>query len=94
MATASSPAAAASAGPRPSRAIRHAVGGGLVVVGVALALRVAYSPSHLNYDARYALLWARDVAPIDWPGVETGISIRIACVPAVAGRKTLPRLSV
>ena len=62
MATASSPAAAPSAEPRPSRAIRHAVAGGLVAVGVAVALRVAYAPSHLNYDARYALLWARDVA--------------------------------
>jgi hypothetical protein len=32
------------------------------VVGVALALRIAYEPWFLNYDARYALVWARDLA--------------------------------
>jgi hypothetical protein len=32
------------------------------VVGVALVLKIVYAPWFLNYDARYALLWARDVA--------------------------------
>src|SRR3954462_10177258 len=32
------------------------------VVGVALVLEIVYAPWFLNYDARYALLWARDVA--------------------------------
>ena len=27
-------------------------------MGVALALRIAYEPWFLNYDARYALVWA------------------------------------
>ncbi len=31
-----------------------------VVAGVAIVLRLAYAPWYLNYDARYALLWARD----------------------------------
>ena len=31
-----------------------------VVLGVAAILRAAYDPWYLNYDARYALLWARD----------------------------------
>jgi len=30
-------------------------------VGVAVALRVVYNAWYLNYDARYALVWARDV---------------------------------
>jgi hypothetical protein len=32
------------------------------VVGVAVLLRIVYAPWFLNYDARYALLWARDLA--------------------------------
>jgi hypothetical protein len=32
------------------------------VVGVAVLLRIVYAPWFLNYDARYALLWARDIA--------------------------------
>ena len=31
-----------------------------VILGVAAILRAAYDPWYLNYDARYALLWARD----------------------------------
>jgi 4-amino-4-deoxy-L-arabinose transferase-like glycosyltransferase len=34
------------------------------VVGVAVALALIYRPSHVNYDAQYALLWARDA----WQG--------------------------
>ena len=30
-------------------------------MGVALLLRLVYGPWYLNYDARYALLWARDL---------------------------------
>ena len=32
------------------------------VVGVAVLLRIVYAPWFLNYDARYALVWARDLA--------------------------------
>ena len=32
------------------------------VIGVAVLLKIVYAPWFLNYDARYALLWARDVA--------------------------------
>ena len=32
------------------------------VVGVAVLLKIVYAPWFLNYDARYALLWARDLA--------------------------------
>jgi hypothetical protein len=32
----------------------------VTVVGTAVALQVAYAPRFLNYDARYALVWARD----------------------------------
>ena len=30
------------------------------MVGVAVLLKLIYGPWYLNYDARYALLWARD----------------------------------
>jgi len=68
MATASSPAAALSrsarhrlrlaATSRPPRPVLAALS---TVVGVAALLRVVYHPWYLNYDARYALLWARDL---------------------------------
>src|SRR5215210_4884897 len=32
------------------------------IVGAAVALRLAYAPWYLNYDARYALLWPRDLS--------------------------------
>src|SRR4051794_34495171 len=31
-----------------------------VIAGVAVLLKLVYAPWFLNYDARYALLWARD----------------------------------
>src|SRR5205807_3849527 len=31
------------------------------IAGVAIVLRVLYHPWYLNYDARYALLWAGDL---------------------------------
>ena len=31
-------------------------------MGVAVLLRLVYEPWFLNYDARYALVWARDIA--------------------------------
>ncbi len=34
------------------------------LAGVAGVLRLAYDPTHVNYDTRYALLWARDL----WQG--------------------------
>jgi len=62
MATASAPAAAPSATPsRPRRgALRH-LPAVATVVGVAALLDLVYD-RFLNYDARYALLWARDLA--------------------------------
>jgi hypothetical protein len=32
------------------------------IVGVAVLLKIVYAPWFLNYDARYALVWARDIA--------------------------------
>ncbi|MEZ0291813.1 MAG: hypothetical protein ACAH82_04700 [Solirubrobacteraceae bacterium] len=58
MATASAPAAAPSA-PRAPLA-RRILPPTLTVVGVAVLLKLIYGPWYLNYDARYALLWARD----------------------------------
>ena len=55
MATASAPAAAPSA-PLARRLLPPVA----TVVGVAVLLKLIYGPWYLNYDARYALLWARD----------------------------------
>jgi hypothetical protein len=43
------------------RALRPALPGLGVVVGVAAAMRLLYAPWYGNYDVRYALLWARDL---------------------------------
>jgi hypothetical protein len=55
MATASAPAAAPSA--PPARRLLPPLA---TVAGVAVLLKLVYGPWYLNYDARYALLWARD----------------------------------
>src|SRR3954470_6829899 len=44
------------------------------IVGVAVLLRVVYNPWYLNYDARYALLWARDVWRGFAPDFEAGFA--------------------
>ncbi|MDP9385586.1 MAG: hypothetical protein M3P50_10205, partial [Actinomycetota bacterium] len=52
----------------PRRAGRRRLGralpGAATIVGVAGGLRLVYDPTHVNYDTRYALLWARDL----WQG--------------------------
>lgn len=40
---------------------RTLVEAGLVAVAAAVVLYLAYGPTYVNYDAQYALLWARDV---------------------------------
>src|SRR3954470_10820737 len=59
MATGTSPAAAPAATPRARTGSRRALPAG-VIAAVAVALKLVYAPWYLNYDARYALLWARD----------------------------------
>jgi hypothetical protein len=62
MATGSTLAAAPSAtSRRPGTAMRRLLPAVATVVGVAVLLRLVYHPWYLNYDARYALLWARDL---------------------------------
>jgi len=85
MATASPPAAAPSASARAPLAQRL-LPAAATVVGVAVLLKLVYGPWYLNYDARYALLWARDLvrgvtpeytadfAPTPHP-LETAVSI-------------------
>src|SRR4051812_50055167 len=61
MATASAPTAApASMSPSPRTALLRMWPAALTIGGIAVLLRVVYDPWYLNYDARYALLWARD----------------------------------
>jgi hypothetical protein len=60
MATASVPAAAPSATSREPL-VQRLLPAAATVVGVAVLLRLVYD-QYLNYDARYALLWARDLA--------------------------------
>jgi hypothetical protein len=62
MATASAPPAAAPSTPRPPRrAALRILPAVATVVGVAALLELVYD-RFLNYDARYALVWARDLA--------------------------------
>jgi hypothetical protein len=44
--------------------LRRALPAGATIVGVAAVLRAVFGPWYLNYDARYAILWARDA----WTG--------------------------
>src|SRR4051795_7338577 len=61
MATASAPTAApASMSRSPRTALLRMWPAALTIGGIAVLLRVVYDPWYLNYDARYALLWARD----------------------------------
>src|SRR3982751_6048131 len=46
----------------------------VTIVGVAAVLRAVYNPWYLNYDARYALLWARDVWRGFTPDFEAGFA--------------------
>jgi hypothetical protein len=65
MATASSPTAAPAKMPRePRAALIRLLPATATIVGIAGLLRVVYDPWYMNYDARYALLWARDA----WTG--------------------------
>jgi len=50
---------APSAGSSPRRP--RILGALVTIVSLALFLQLAYDPWYLNYDARYALLWARDL---------------------------------
>jgi hypothetical protein len=61
---ASSPPPSGSPGPRRYAALRQALIALLVSVGVAVALYLIFAPSYVNYDAQWALLWARDL----WQG--------------------------
>jgi hypothetical protein len=99
MATASAPAAAPS--PATSRRPRHPLlrflPAAVTIVGVAALLELVYD-AFLNYDARYALVWARDLAhgvkpdyeadfaPTPHP-LETAVSV--LATPFDAGADTL-----
>jgi hypothetical protein len=61
MATASAPAAAPSTSRRQRPAVLRFLPAVATVVGVAALLELVYD-RFLNYDARYALVWARDLA--------------------------------
>src|SRR3954451_8702512 len=74
MTTASSPSAAPRT-PRVTRpALRRMLPGTITIVGIAALLRVVYNPWYLNYDARYALLWARDAWRGFTPDFEAGFA--------------------
>ena len=61
MATTSSPSVAPADSPRPEQtALRRWLPPLATIVGVAVAMRLLFATWYMNYDARYALLWARD----------------------------------
>src|SRR3954447_17176194 len=71
MATASSAQAApAPMAGGPRTALRRALRMLATVLGVAAVYRVVFAPWYLNYDARYALLWARDAVDGHLPEYE------------------------
>ena len=74
MATASSPAGATSAASGRARRAPAALPAMLTVFSVALLLRLAYQPWYINHDARYALLWARDLTRGLTPDYEAGFA--------------------
>jgi hypothetical protein len=62
MGTASRSTAAPATMSKSLRAAPHLLPAAATVLGVAVLLRIVYRPWFLNYDARYALVWARDIA--------------------------------
>ena len=62
MGIATRPTAAPATMSQRERAVRRLLPAAATVVGVAVLLRLVYEPWFLNYDARYALVWARDLA--------------------------------
>ncbi len=70
------PSAPATVAPIPRSIARFAVPAA-TIVGVAVLLRVVYDPWYLNYDARYALLWAGDL----WDGVRPDYGAPFAPTP-------------
>jgi hypothetical protein len=78
MATASPPSAASRAvRARLRAATRAALPAAASAVVVAGVLYAVYRPSYINYDARYALVWARDV----WNGLTPDFTIAYAPTP-------------
>jgi hypothetical protein len=79
MATASPPRPAPATTTRgePSGARRDALTAAATVAGVAIAMFVVYRPSYVNYDAQYALLWARDA----WQGLTPEYTAEFAPTP-------------
>jgi hypothetical protein len=72
----STPAAPATLARLPRSALRIAVPA-LTVVGIAVLLKLVYHPWYLNYDARYALLWAGDL----WDGFRPDYGAPFAPTP-------------
>ena len=62
MGTASRSTAAPATMSQRLRAAPHLLPAAATIVGVAVLLRLVYEPWFINYDARYALVWARDIA--------------------------------
>src|SRR3954454_12799241 len=62
MATASDPVAAPAAAGRGTGRGQTRAAAAATVVGVAVLVKLVFGPWYLNYDARYALLWARDIS--------------------------------
>jgi hypothetical protein len=79
MASGTSTAAAPAAAPRPDAvgAVRRAAPAVATIAAVAVVLKLVYAPWFLNYDARYALLWARDA----WRGFKPEYLADFASTP-------------
>jgi hypothetical protein len=60
-----------------ARRIPAAVAPAVTIVGVAVAMLLIYGPSFVNYDAQWALVWARDL----WHGVTPEYTADFAPTP-------------
>ena len=70
--------------------LRRAIAVGATIVGAAAVLRAVFDPWYLNYDARYALLWSRDVWTGHLPEYEADFAPTPKPLQALISSLTLP----
>ncbi len=70
--------------------LRRALPAAASIVGVAAVLRAVFGPWYLNYDARYAILWARDAWGGHLPEYEAGFAPTPKPLQSLVGSIGLP----
>src|SRR5918998_4235351 len=70
--------------------LRRALPAVATIVGVAAVLRAVFDPRYLNYDAQYAILWARDAWGGHLPEYEADFAPTPKPLQALVGSLGLP----